>query len=609
MKGSIIIIILLISVFLITGIHSMDGDLDPNARCEPYKGYSICKGRLNNEASIYVGGQYSSQDQMNSTISTLFSASPSTCKTSNATTALCNNFFQQCISISLNVSGTETGTQALAVRPCRVNCEYVVDLCPLLTMAGIDCSTQNGSLFEFPVVSNTYNLASRNGPASQVVECLNTNTVNVTANSSDPFNGVCPSPFVYVNTTDKSDLSGYAMIDNTDCAMNCPSMLFSTDQWRSYQLMVNIVSTISFVAMTFNIFTYGVLNKKYDRHTIIVLFFSTSIFLMMLADIVFTAKGWELLCPEPGRYARQFDAGCAATGIIFQFGAVSAVLWWSCMSFDLWLVIRKVTTSQSYHNYYIAILNFVALVFTIVPLFEKEYGYGYGGLGCWMLSDKYQNAVFWIPLCVCLLGGSIFIILIIKEIYSVVSKVNREGTSGRFYMIKMNIRPILIILIVCGEFIYLFIYHFYVQANTDEWYAEMVEYLKCEAFIGGCSASIIPYSAQFTFLFFMRLLGIESLFFYGISRRTKKIWLESTLINHRISQTIFSRLRHFFKRVTSIRLGSGTSGAAFTWETTTDSQFTSKYTTDTRMESAVSGIQLETVTNMEESTSSTHDEL
>jgi len=548
---------ILFNLFIICNILNIvnsQNAIDFTARCEPYIGNTPCDAYIFNKNSIYVTDSQTqaSAAQTVTAYLGLVGGFPS-CAVPDTYKVVCNQYFQPCVNVTLDGSYIGATQKYLNIRPCRDQCVAGNQRCGL-SISCVNNYPDAPTIYEFPVTENAYNLSPYGGPNPFNLVCLNTNTMVAgtypsTYNESDAGSSTpvvpdsCTQPLIYRNTTDRQgDIDkGYYYLGGTNCLLPCPVPFFTDREWHQFELLVSIMGSFSFVCTFFNVFTYGILNRKFDRHAIGILFLSFSLWMCMMADVIIASQGFELACPEKGRYARQFDGYCAANGIIFQYGAVSTVLWWSTMAFDLWLVIKKVKPSRNYVKYYVIAINILAIIFTILPLFKKQYGYGMGGVGCWVLSNGWQNGVFWIPQTVCLFLGTAFIIMILYEIYKIVRGVGR-GT-GR--VLELNLRPFLIILFIFGEYLYLVIYHFWVQANTDEFTQNVTDYVVCLQLNGpdaGCQTRTIPYNAQFVFLFFLRLLGIEVLIFYGINTRTKRIWQESWLLNNKYFAYIQSKM-------------------------------------------------------------------
>ncbi|EGC30844.1 hypothetical protein DICPUDRAFT_99405 [Dictyostelium purpureum] len=358
--------------------------------------------------------------------------------------------------------------------------------------------------------------------------------------------GFCPQPLLYRNTTnrEKDIESGFEFVGDTNCVLPCPSPLFTTKQWDSFFLMSLVLGSISMFASLFLIITYSPLvNRNHTRHTIGILSMFIGIFFIMVSDgrqLWDIELGNEKYCPEPGRYARQSDTKCLTTGLFFQFGCVSAILWWSTLAFDLWITIaKKRITTRKQIIYYIVALNAVAIVLTFGPIVKKQYGFGQAAIGCWMLDLKYQYGFFWVPLGICLSIGSVFIGLILYEIYKISDIVKKK-------YLRKHIKPLCLIVLMCIEFFYMFIYYSYVTANQSKYNKSMTEYIECLMINAAnqpgtykCDLKTISPSAQFTFLFALRLMGLEGMIFYGFTRQTKKIWKKSYWFNNSYVKRLF----------------------------------------------------------------------
>ncbi|KYQ90147.1 G-protein-coupled receptor family protein [Tieghemostelium lacteum] len=524
-------------------IINSQNPVDFTAKCEPYSGSSACRGYIYNLDSIYITSTYTqvnAQYEIDSLLA-LIDALPPTCAVPNTFKLMCNQYFQPCVNVTLDGSYQNETVVYLNRRVCKDDCEAGNTACG----TSVSCDGQYdpspaGTIVKFPVTQNQYNLSSFGGPANFQLPCLNVEDFS----GSGDVTSVCFAPLIARNTTDRAkDIeNGYLFLGDLDCLLPCPAPFFSDHQWEVFKNLTSITGMISLCCVFFNVFTYGILNKKHDRHTMGILFLSFSLFMCMISDIILASGGWSVSCPEPGKAGRQNDAACAANGILFQYGAVSTTLNWATMAFDLWLVIRKVRPSVSYVKYYITIINAITIILTIAPIFDKQYGYANGGVGCWILSDRWQNGVFWVPLTIALLAGTTFICLVIYEIYKIVKNVG----SGSKRVFHLNLRPFVIILFIFGEYIYLFIYHFYTQRRMDGYYQNVTDYVYCIQMRGSnCETHTVSFGGQFVFLFFLRLLGIEVLIFYGINSRTKRIWQQSFLANNMLSRYFKSKFDSF----------------------------------------------------------------
>eukprot|EP01133_Synstelium_polycarpum_P016659 gene16659-19797_t len=453
-----------------------DGAIDTGSRCEPYYGRQECQGRLKNPSSIYVPTN-KTQEDLFGLIKDRWILAPllEGCGNNHTFKLLCNGAFKECINVTTNGSYHGKTSIGVFVNQCFKDCKIGQVDC-LKPADSCSPTYPNSSAVEYPAVSNTFDLSSYGGPSAYVVPCLDLDTIQ----SNSSFTHVCPDPLIYRSpgTANRKDefKKGYRYIGDTDCVMPCPSPSFSKKEYDVLFGMVYGMTVIGFVCTVFNMFTYGILNRTYDRHSIIIIFLSFSLWLITVTDIVFIKNGFDLLCPEVGRSAVQSDTTCGITGAVFQFAIISSLMWWFALTVDLFLLVKKINPPKKYHKYCIMVIYFIIFTCTIIPAIGRQYGYQY------------------------------------------------------------NLKPFIIVTILCVQFIYLFSYHVYLQINSPRFLESFQEYIVCiftQTDKSECKADTGKLSAQFIYLFIIRLLAIEILIFYGCNRRSKKIWLRSFIFNNR----------------------------------------------------------------------------
>ncbi|EGC34219.1 hypothetical protein DICPUDRAFT_18554, partial [Dictyostelium purpureum] len=342
---------------------------------------------------------------------------------------------------------------------------------------------------------------------------------------------------LFRNLTTREDdiLNGYIYVGETLCILDCPSPLFTIREWDMFYIMSIVMGGISMIASLFLIITYSpIINRKINKTSLAILSMAVSIFLMSSTDgyqIWDVDRGFTKYCPDKGRYARQSDRSCLATGLLFQYGSVSAIMWWSVLAFDLWMSIKKKKTGKRQIFYYFIGINIISIVFTLAPIGHNQYAYNTASIGCWLSELKYQLAFFFIPLAIVLTFGSVFIVLILYEIYKLSDIVEKKT-------LKKYIRPSILIILMCLEFYYMVIYYSYITKDEKNVEKRLVNYIIClfenENKPGGtdkCHFKTLSPSAQFIFLFSYRIMGLEGLIFYGFTTQTKKIWKKSYLFN------------------------------------------------------------------------------
>ncbi|KAN0029609.1 hypothetical protein ACTA71_007741 [Dictyostelium dimigraforme] len=358
----------------------------------------------------------------------------------------------------------------------------------------------------------------------------------------------CRGDLIYRNVSNRIDDEkigfNFVQYNGTyqSCVIPCPSPFFTLKEWNQFLYMSFIMGTISFSCGLFLLITYSpIVNKTHNRHTIGVMCMSVGVCIAMSSDMWNYGYNFndKSICPSPGQYLTTSNARCLSSGVFLQFGGVFGFLNWTLLSFDLFMNIKGIIT-KNYDKYYVAGTLIIATIFTVVPIVYDEYSMSYISLGCWLGSAMYQFIFFWILLTICLIVSSVFIILILKEIYSII-KVSKQETS-----LKGNIRPLLCITITSFAFFYMFFYYISIVIQGDYYQRILNEYTDClmdsSKDISECKSPRMSVANEFVFLLCLRLLGIGAFIFYGINNKVKKIWLNSFWFNNRFVNRNLSRI-------------------------------------------------------------------
>ncbi|GAM16984.1 hypothetical protein SAMD00019534_001590 [Acytostelium subglobosum LB1] len=533
------IINLLLVVSLAVTLVVADTGVDTGAKCEPYFGNSQCDGLLLSPESVYVPGGYTQKtllDAMNFKVAALTSQNTCNVSSSFISSYVCNAAFRPCTNVTTNPSVAGFASLGLFHGACYTDCMRLSDECQLSSfLLNCNATRPNSQIYENPDGPNVYNLTSLGGSDPYPVSCfLNNFTTNGTVGFT------CPSQLVPRNSTgedkERDKKNGYFFAGNLPCVFKCPAPIYTPRQWKSFYNTIYVTTTISFICTSWTIITYLFVNRKHDRHSICLVFMSFGLWLISITDFILIGReGYTVMCPEPGRFATQSDPYCAATASIFQYGAVTAISWWTIMTFDLWILLRKVKSQKSYQLYYVIALTLLAIFFTVLPAGLKEYSAGFGRIGCWIGDLKALDGLFWAPFTLCLIIGSVFMIMVLVEIYKVIINVD-NGKKKSKRIVKYNLKPFLILFILFVEFIFLFGYSLYTQTHQSEVEAALTVWVRClieSPTPDTCTVNPLPYGAHFFYFFFVRLLGIELVVFYGINQRAKKIWFKSVFFHNK----------------------------------------------------------------------------
>ncbi|KAN0016091.1 hypothetical protein ACTFIU_006045 [Dictyostelium citrinum] len=366
-------------------------------------------------------------------------------------------------------------------------------------------------------------------------------------NTSSSLSLQCRGDLIYRDVTNRieDEKNGFNFVEYNEtyqsCVIPCPSPFFTIEKWNEFLNMSLVMGTISFFCGLFLLVTYSpIVNKTHNRHTIGVMCMSFGVCLAMCSDMWNFGSNFndKSICPSPGQYLTTSNARCLSSGIFLQFGGVFGFLNWTLLSFDLYMNIKGIIT-KNYDKYYVAATLVIAIIFTFVPIVNDQYSMSYIGLGCWLGSAMYQLIFFWILLSICLIVSSVFIILILKEVYTII-KLSKQKTS-----LNGNIRPLLCISITGFAFFYMFFYYISIVIQGDYYETILKEYTDClmdpTKDISECKSPRMSVASEFVFLLCLRLLGIGAFIFYGINNKVKKIWLNSYWFNNSFVDKFITR--------------------------------------------------------------------
>ncbi|EGG20123.1 G-protein-coupled receptor family protein [Cavenderia fasciculata] len=566
----IVYIYLILSILLIVYCTAQDYyPVDPTGRCEPYIGdpigTPICDGLLANANSVYVNSTTTQTDLRDQALQLKlildFSGSDA-CKIQDTYKTLCAFFFMECVEFKETNSSV---VLAFPKYPCSKNCVNTTNLCSIpKSFVNCDATIVNGvyNYSTFPLETSYYNLTSYNGgSANYSVTCQDPYLIDSNVTYS-----LCPSPLLLHPTDDHaaSKYQGYTYVSNTSsCVSPCPSPIFTPKTWKQIYTMGDILSFLSLFCTSFLIITYGPLNPKMTRFDKINICVMSGAFGIALAGVIQAFKGDQYLCPEPGRSASPIDDYCIATGFILHLSALYVVTWWSIMTFEIWYAIKTVGSKKNeyFFKYYCIGTSIVSLVCPIVTISARDYHAGPGNVFCWIATPKYRNAFFWGPLAVFLFAGTIFLLLLMREIYLIVSVKISKTDQSRWNILKMEIKPICSLLAYYTILLYLFSFDQYVVSSLDRFYDSIPTYFACltnpktvdpiaECIVQGPNAVGIGF-----FVFCIRIFGVFSFLLYGLTSRTRSIWRGSIVCNNRFAKIISAKLDHF---TSSTGFGSST---------------------------------------------------
>ncbi|GAM27440.1 hypothetical protein SAMD00019534_106160 [Acytostelium subglobosum LB1] len=480
-------------------------------------------------------------------MSMLNSAGSASCKTTETYRTLCSFFFMECQLFASNVSSQQL---AIPVRTCRENCHRSIGQCGVSDYYDCDQThSDNGKQVPtYPPVANpqTFNMSAfgYSGEANPLtIQCYNSTSGNITIVE----NTFCQVPLVYRNSSiynrqRDNDYLGYTFVSySSDCAIPCPAPVFTGRQWTAFYTIIDTLSMASAIASLFMIVSYGLLNRKRTNYELMLIFQNIAIFLRSLAGVIITFNGGSkaTMCPDPGRSATSYDPICVASGILFYGFSFNAILWWTFMVFDLWCILRK-KKQANLKWVWVAFTLFTFATTTVVTI-KAGYIADKGNVICWVADNDYGYGLFWAPMGLCLLLGTIWLIWIIVDLHKMVKKAHVD-TEILNKFIKSQLGPLAYIIILYATYLYIFIYNQSYHLSYQSLKAEgVVQFFQCvvrasnqhtdpsDCLVDG--PKIVSYTI---FVLTLHIFGLYTLF-YAFNAKFTKIWKDT-----------FSRIKMFF---------------------------------------------------------------
>ncbi|EGC34513.1 hypothetical protein DICPUDRAFT_153271 [Dictyostelium purpureum] len=541
MKLFLFIVLTFISSISCQNIYS----IDPKAKCEKYQGDTDiikCADYLTNNGSVYIPGS-TTQDQIMVELKMYFkllgSYGGDACQTVHTSQSLCSMMLPECQEFQ-NIDTKEI--VAIPKRVCRGTCTDVTGICGVSSLYNCSQLEEDPMQPKYPITNTIYNLTDFGQSFDYTIQCF-----DPPQNNQSTVVKSCPNPLVYryTKTQDADAELGYVYVSNQSyCTIRCPAPIMSDSDWNSLLRESDALAFISLVCSIYLVITYLIVNNKKNKYDYFFGFFTGSILLMSVAGTMglFSGGGAKaIICPEENRRAMGTDKACSASGFLFQFSIANAVLWWCIQSFELWYQIHFVNKKLEILKIYIPVVLVLSLAFSVPILGLGRYRAGLGNFLCWIDSGTYQNVFFWGPFAFMLTLGTVFIILVVYEIYKIMKSNSKKDIW------KLQIKPLLNMILVYLTFIYLFGYNFWIHQNADWFYGSIVDFYTCLLNTDGSNCFIQgpPPSSLKMFAFCLRIYGVYAIILYGYNARVCKIWRESFIGVYVLNSSLANKLKNF----------------------------------------------------------------
>lgn len=211
---------------------------------------------------------------------------------------------------------------------------------------------------------------------------------------------LCPAPLVSVpfgSSTDGTVI--YVDADISDCAIPCPQLIYSEDEWESMKDAMFAGSLVSVIAALFVLITHF---SNIRRHFLRLMFIS-GFFLNSVVVLAFSARNHsknEVVCGGDGAEFLQKTPLCVFQGAATIWAFTWIEYWSVVLSFDSYMMVSHRATSfravgedneKKRNWYYMFGALAVCSIFTSIPLGAGNFGF-----------DPMQN----VPMCLFLFSTS-----------------------------------------------------------------------------------------------------------------------------------------------------------------------------------------------------------
>jgi hypothetical protein len=288
--------------------------------------------------------------------------------------------------------------------PCRSICYNFTKNCPKFIAAlnlTVDCTTVGTraptGIIDWPVTSTV--LASLGGAVIST-QCNSWNESQVSAFNLDE-KYVCPSPLVIPDdkTADRVD-AGWG---DTTCAVPCPSLVYTRDEWIHGSEFFFAMGLCSFILTFWTMMTWILSPAKRKQRYI--LSFNVCVFFVAFATLIPFAGhnkwgpdgvgngGW-IGCRNKTELKNQSDGGwCLFQAIWLYYWAMTGIVWWNIQAWDVFfkIVMGRTKLNSQEKARKNTIYHCVAWISPLIGLI----------IGLSTQSMGHQNILPW-----CFVGGS-----------------------------------------------------------------------------------------------------------------------------------------------------------------------------------------------------------
>jgi len=383
----------------------------------------------------------------------------------------------------------------------------------------------------------------RTGTIALPIPCNNfeyTNRSNVVTGASYATSVPIDCPFPLVIPDDPTA----ATYKGGSCALPCPSLIWTPEQWVLGDIFFNLCVLTGFLMSAWLAISYSVFPANRERYTLWMFFLSVGCSsFVFICQVLYSAvylgfRTSEFGCINNSELSRQSDGFglCEWAGGGFMYFINASVQWWMVLSLDLFnSLVRKKKYSKKQLKFQRLTYHALAWVFPalllIIALGNETLGRTTTVPWCFMHDDvpaELEWGVMWFPMLIRLVLGMIFMGLVAVQMYKQGSMVEARGQGSRWAWFRQQMNLILLVSFFCLIFAWLAIYRAYMWFNAAEYSDATERFLTCLIYdLGDCGQKPTPYPVSQIWYGVIACVGAQGVgcgLFFGFERRNRVLW-------------------------------------------------------------------------------------
>jgi hypothetical protein len=246
-----------------------------------------------------------------------------------------------------------------------------------------------------------------------------------TATASAPSNSfICPAPLVYFNTNQTSHDGYEAHVVGYNCAVPCPTVIYSDQQW---DFLADTVLYTSGIACVLSLAVFLAHVREFKRYYIRIMFISGFVvnsFIMFTFQLM--NRGDAVVCHGEAEYVPRASM-CMIQSVSSIWMLIWAHTWSVIMSYDTYLhvmLVYKHDQKERLQYIYTLVGFLIPTILTIFPVAFQTVGFDYqANLPICLYLVSSFNWVFWfsfvVPFYVLLTISLVFTLAISRRIHQV----------------------------------------------------------------------------------------------------------------------------------------------------------------------------------------------